>query len=150
MKEFLKSNIDETPSMIIMGVVILYVLVAGFIWYLMFLHRISMLCAVISTIVFTLIYLPRFLIIKKIVKKDDVKIIENFIMINGLGIDFADIQAFRVEESKPQIVFFINNKMIAFYHAKFYLKLRTEEVSFNIIGSEKIRLLKEFLSQLVS
>ena len=132
MKEFLKSNIDETPSMIIMGVVILYVLVAGFIWYLMFLHRISMLCAVISTIVFTLIYLPRFLIIKKIVKKDDVKIIENFIMINGLGIDF------------------INNKMIAFYHAKFYLKLRTEEVSFNIIGSEKIRLLKEFLSQLVS
>lgn len=149
MKEFLKSNIDETPSMIILGVVILYVLVVAFILYLLFLHRITVLCSIICIVIFTLIYLPRFLIINKFVKKDEIKIIENYIMINGVGIDFSEIQSFRVEEAKPQIVFFINNKMIMFYYAKFYLKLQTEEVIFSVIGSEKISLLKEFLHQLI-
>lgn len=149
MKEFLKSNIEESPSMIILGIVLLYVLVAGFILYLMVLHRITVLCSIICIIFFTLIYLPRFLIIKKLVKKDEIKIIENYIMINGLGIDLSEIQTFQVKEYKPQVVFFINNKVITFYYAKFYLKLPTEDISFSVVGSEKIRLLKEFLGQLV-
>lgn len=149
MKEFLKSNIEESPSMIILGIVLLYVLVAGFILYLMVLHRITVLCSIICIIFFTLIYLPRFLIIKKLVKKDEIKIIENYIMINGLGIDLSEIQTFQVKEYKPQVVFFINNKVITFYYAKFYLKLPTEDIFFSVVGSEKIRLLKEFLGQLV-
>ena len=35
--------------------------------------------------------------------------------------------------------------MIVFKECTFRLKLKTEELSFNVIGSEKIKLLKEFL-----
>ena len=150
MKEFLKSNIDETPSMIILGIILLYLLAAGFVSYLAFLHRLTILNAEIIIVIFTLMYIPRFLIIKKLLKKDEVKIIENYIMINGVGIDLSEIQDFRIEASKPQVVFFINNKMLVFYHAKFYLKLPAEEIAFSVIGSAKIQLLKEFLQQLLS
>lgn len=145
MKEILKANIDERPSMIIVGVISLFAIIGGFIWYLFFLHRISLLVTIMSSIILILIYFPRFLIIKKLKTKDEIKIIDDFILVNGVGINFDDIIDFRVQEKKPQVIFFINNKMIVFEECTFRLKLKTEELSFNVIGSEKIKLLKEFL-----
>ena len=71
--------------------------------------------------------------------------IYSLVLVNGVGIIFDDIIDFRVQEKKPQVIFFINNKMIVFKECTFRLKLKTEELSFNVIGSEKIKLLKEFL-----
>lgn len=145
MKEILKANIDERPSMIIIGIIALFSIIEGFILYLFFLHRISFLVMIIASVIFILIYIPRFLIIKKLKTKDEIKIIDDFILVNGVGINFDDIIDFRVQEKKPQVIFFINNKMIVFKECTFRLKLKTEELSFNVIGSEKIKLLKEFL-----
>ncbi len=131
--------------MIIVGVISLFAIIGGFIWYLFFLHRISLLVTIMSSIILILIYFPRFLIIKKLKTKDEIKIIDDFILVNGVGINFDDIIDFRVQEKKPQVIFFINNKMIVFEECTFRLKLKTEELSFNVIGSEKIKLLKEFL-----
>ena len=69
-------------------------------------------------------------------------------MINGVGVNFSDIVDYKVREAKPQIVFFINNKMIVFQEAEFYLRLRQEQISFEIIGTEKISLMKEFLKSI--
>lgn len=149
MKEYLKANIDENPNMIIMGIFCLYLLIAGFIAYLYFLHRITLLPSIISIIIFSIIYIPRFLIIKKLKNKDKIEIIDDYIMINGIGINFDDITDFKVQEFKPQVVFFLNNKMIVFNEAKFHLKLTKEQISFTVIGSEKINLLKEFLSKVI-
>ncbi len=145
MKEILKANIDERPSMIIIGIIALFAIIDGFILYLFFLHRISLLATIISSIILILIYIPRFLIIKKLKTKDEIKIIDDFILINGVGINFDDIIDFRLYEKNPQVVFFINNKMIVFKECTFRLKLKTEELTFTVIGSEKIKLLKEFL-----
>ncbi len=149
MKEYLKANIDENPNMIIMGILCLYLLIAGFIAYLYFLHRITLLATIISIIIFSIIYIPRFLIIKKLNNKDKIEIIDDYIMINGIGINFEDIKDFKVQEFKPQVVFFLNNKMIVFNEAKFHLKLTKEQFSFMVIGSKKIELLKEFLAKII-
>ena len=149
MKEYLKANIDENPNMIIMGIFCFYLLFAGFIAYLYFLHRITLLPSIISIVIFSIIYIPRFLIIKKLKYKDKIEIIDNYIMINGIGINFDDIKDFKVQEFKPQVVFFLNNKMIVFNEAKFHLKLTKEQISFTVIGAEKINLLKEFLSKVI-
>lgn len=149
MKEYLKANIDENPNMIIMGIICLYLLIAGFIAYLYFLHRITLLATIISIIIFSIIYIPRFLIIKKLNNKDKIEIIDDYIMINGIGINFEDIKDFKVQEFKPQVVFFLNNKMIVFNEAKFHLKLTKEQISFMVIGSKKIELLKEFLAKII-
>ncbi len=148
MKEYLKSNIEERPSMIVLGILCLYFLIAGFIFYLYFLHRISILTAIILILSVSILYVPRFLIINKLNKKDIVKIIDDYIMINGVGVKFSDIIDYKVKEAKPQIVFFINNKMIVFQEAEFYLRLRQEQISFEIIGTEKISLMKEFLKSI--
>lgn len=149
MKEYLKANIDENPNMIIMGILCLYLLIAGFIAYLYFLHRITLLPSIVSIVIFSIIYIPRFLIIKKLKDKDKIEIIDDYIMINGIGISFEDIKDFKVQEFKPQVVFFLNNKMIVFNEAKFHLKLTKEQISFTVIGAEKITLLKEFLSKVI-
>ena len=149
MKEYLKANIDENPNMIIMGIICLYLLIAGFIAYLYFLHRITLLATIISIIIFSIIYIPRFLIIKKLNNKDKIEIIDDYIMINGIGINFEDIKDFKVQELKPQVVFFLNSKMIVFNEAKFHLKLTNEQISFMVIGSKKIELLKEFLAKII-
>ena len=73
MKECFKPNTDERPIMIIFGVLGFYFLIAGFLLYLFALHRISITTMIISVIVFTIIYIPRFLIIKKIHNKDEIK-----------------------------------------------------------------------------
>ncbi len=149
MKEYLKANIDENPNMIIMGIFCFYLLIAGFIAYLYFLHRITLFPTIISIVIFSIIYIPRFLIIKKLKYKDKIEIIDDYIMINGIGINFDDIKDFKVQEFKPQVVFFLNNKMIVFNEAKFHLKLTKEQISFTVIGAEKINLLKEFLSKVI-
>ena len=73
MKEILKANIDERPSMIIVGVISLFAIIGGFILYLFFLHRISLLVTIMSSIILILIYFPRFLIIKKLKTKPTLK-----------------------------------------------------------------------------
>lgn len=150
MKEIFKPTTDERPIMIVMGILALYLLVVGFILYLFFLHRITLLPTIIGVITFTLIYLPRLLIIKKLAHKDIIKIVDNGININNQLIPFSQIQDFRVEEKKPAVVFFMNNSMVCYYEAKFHLKLNNGQISFSAIGSEKIQLLKEFLTQLLN
>lgn len=149
MKEFLKTNIDERPGTIILGILTLYFLITGFILYLFFLHRLTIIAAITLILTVTLIYLPRFFIIKKLQTKDKIEIINEYLLINGVGINFSEILDYKVNEKKPQVVFFINNKMIVFYEAEFRLRLKTEEVSFTAVGSEKIKLLTEFFSQIV-
>ncbi len=149
MKEFLKSNTDERPGMIILGILTFYALIAGFIIYLFFLHRISAFATLALCIFLTLAYIPRFLIIRKFYTKDKIEIIDDYIMINGVGINFRDIKDFRADVKKPQIIFFINNKIILFQQAKFHLLLKKEDIEFTVIGSEKINLLKEFLEKIL-
>ena len=150
MREIFKPSTDERPIMIVMGILALYLLVVGFILYLFFLHRITIIPTIISTMIFTLIYLPRLLIIKKLAYKDIIKIVDNGININNQLIIFSQILDFRVEEKKPAVVFFMNNSMVCYYEAKFHLKLNNGQISFSAIGSEKIQLLKEFLSRLLN
>ena len=149
MKEMFKPNTDESPAMIITGIIVMYLLIVGFILYLYFLHRISIPIMLISTIGFTLLYLPRLLIIRKILNKDEIKIIENFIMINGTGIELSDIKNFTTEIQKPKVIFFINNKMVIYQQAKFCLQLPNEEITFTAIGSKKIQLLTEFMNNII-
>lgn len=142
-------NIDESQNMIVLGILSFYLFVAVFIIYLFVLHRISQPAAIISLIVFTLIYIPRFLILKKLKNKDNIKILDTSIKINNTEINFSDIENYRVEEKKPVVVFFMYSKMVIFQEAIFYLKLPDEQISFMAIGSEKISLLKEFFNELL-
>lgn len=146
MKERFKPDTDERPCMIILGILGFYFLITGFLLYLYALHRISIVATVISVVVFTLIYIPRFWIIKKIYTKDDIKIIDDFIMINGIGINFSEIRKFKVKDFNPKVVFFLNNKMVVFNESEFRLLTAKEEIRFMAQGSEKIQLLKEFLT----
>lgn len=149
MKNYIKPNTEERPAIIILGIFTLYFLITGFIFYLYFLHRIHITPALFTTVVFTIIYIPQFWIIKKLKTKDKIKIIDDYIMINNIGINFEDIIDFRVNECKPRLVFFFNNKMIIFKEAVFHLRTRKEEFHFNVIGSEKITLLKQYLENIL-
>lgn len=149
MKEQFKPITAEQPTMIVLSIIALYVIVTGFIVYLYILHRITLTPTIISIIVFTIIYLPRFLIIKKLQTKDNIKILDNSIVINDNQIPFSSIKDFKTEDKKPQVLFFLNNKMIIFHESIFHLRLTNGQVSFNVIGSEKIKLLKEFLNNIL-
>ena len=81
--------------------------------------------------------------------KDKIKIIDNFLLINGIGIAFADIVDFKVSEHKPKVVFFFNNRMIVFKEAIFHIRTNVEEFHFNVIGTEKIQLLKQYLENTI-
>jgi len=157
MKESLKPETDERPQMIVCGILLLYVLIAGFIMYLFILHRLTFLTAFIAGVIFTAIYIPRFIIIKKLLQKDEIKITDDSIIINNRIIPFSAITDFRLTKSKPQVIFFINNKMIVFQQAQFHLLLSSsndfaanEQISFTAIGSEKINLLTEFLTEIIN
>lgn len=150
MKDKFKPTTDENPIMIIIGIFTLYLLIAGFIIYLYMLHRITLIPCIISVLVFTGIYFPRFLIINKLKNKDEIKILEDSISINGKLIPFLDIKDFKTEDKKPQVVFFMNNKMVIFAECKFYLRLAYGQIEFSAIGSEKIKLLKEFLNNIIN
>jgi len=150
MKKFPKANLDERPIMIITGIFALYFLIEIFIIYLFLLHRINLITTGISTFIFTLIYLPRFFIIKRLQKNDNVQIIDDYLMINNTGIPISEIENFKVETRKPKVIFFISNKMIIFQQAIFYLKLPAETISFTVTGSEKIELLTKFLQESIT
>ena len=150
MKEKFKPVTDESPMMIVSGILVFYVLIAGFIFYLYLLHRITLLPCIITILIFTGIYFPRFLIIHKLKNKDEIKILDDSILINGCRIPFAEIKDFRTEDKKPQVVFFMNNKMVVFSQSKFYLRLAYGQIEFNAIGTEKIKLLKEFLNNIIN
>jgi len=141
-------NTDENPVMIVLGILCFYLLVVVFIFYLFFLHRISTPAAILSFIIFSIIYLPRFMILKKLKCKDIIKISDTSIKINNIEVEFSEIKGYRIEERKPQVVFFLNSKMIIFQEAIFHLKLTEGTISFNAIGSEKISLLKSFFDEL--
>ncbi len=149
MSKILKPETEERPIMILCGIMTLYLLIIGFIIYLFLLHRLNLSVAVISGTIFTGIYIPRFLILNKKKKKDDVKIIDEYLMINNNGIHLSEIEDYRVKEPKPQVIFFINNKMIVYQEAEFHLKTQNGQISFKIIGTEKINLLKEFLDNII-
>ena len=149
MKEQFKPVTDEHPAMIVVSIIALYLIVVGFIIYLYLIHRITNTTAVISIIIFATIYLPRFGIIRKLQTKDNIKILDDSIIINGNQIPFSSIKDFKTEDKKPQVLFFMNNKMIVFNESIFHLRLTNGQISFNAIGSEKIKLLKEFLSNLI-
>ncbi|MBQ8459438.1 hypothetical protein IJ541_04975 [bacterium] len=145
MKEIFKPNTNEQPAFIVLGILTLYILVSGFVFYLYFLHRISIIIALFTVLIFTLLYFPRLLIIKKLYKKDLIKILDNSILINNIKINFSEIKSFNVENKKPKVVFFINNNMVVFQEAKFTLSTTNGQIEFIAIGTEKIRLLTEFL-----
>ena len=146
----LKPNQDERIFMIIIGIITLYVIIAGFVGYLYLLHRISFHLTFIIITVFSLIYMPRFWILYEIKKADKLKVIEDFFMINGVGVNFSDIKKFGVREHKPQVIFFLNNKMIVYKKADFCLETEKENIEFTLIGSEKINLMKEFLRRITN
>ncbi|MDE6138682.1 MAG: hypothetical protein K2F57_04350 [Candidatus Gastranaerophilales bacterium] len=150
MRDKFKPTTDENPMMIVLGILVFYLLIAGFIFYLYVLHRITIIPCIISILIFTGIYLPRFGIIKKIQNKDEIKILDDSILINGRPVPFFEIKDFRTEEKKSQVVFFMNNKMVIFAECKFYLRLPSGQIEFSAIGTEKIKLLKEFLNNIIN
>ncbi len=149
MKDFVKPKTEEREPMIVLGILTLYFLIAGFVFYLYFLHRIPLYAAGIINLLFTFIYLPRFFLINKLKNKDKIQIVEQSIFINGSEINFSEISDLRVEKHKPVVIFFFNNKMIIFQEAFFHLKTSRGEIRFNVIGSEKIELLKEYLREII-
>ncbi len=150
MKEILKPKTDERAFMIVTGIIVFYALIAGFIIYLYILHRLAIIPALAALAVVTIIYIPRFLIIKKIQNKDLIEIKDDFIVINGNAVNFSQIKDFHVEDKKAQVVFFMNNKMVVYKEAIFHLKLNNGVISFTAIGTEKIELLCEFLTRIVN
>ncbi len=142
-------NAEENQTLIILGVLGFYFLVVFFILYMFLLHRFSLLTSVLSVVVFSGIYFPRFWIIKKVLKKDVIKVFDNSIYVNGQNVDFTEILDYRVEDKKPQVVFFAASKMVVFNESVFYLKLKDKTISFTAIGSEKISLLKSFFNELL-
>lgn len=149
MKDCIKPETEEREPLIVLGILTLYFLITGFVFYLYFLHRISFSAAGIISLLFTFIYFPRFMLINKLKNKDKIQVLEDYIMVNGTSIYFSDITDFRAEELKPVVVFFFNNKMIIFQEAIFHLRTKKGELHFNVIGSEKISLLKEYLNEVI-
>lgn len=150
MKEVFKPSTDERPVMIVMGILTLYILIAGFISYFYFMHKISLLTCIIIISVFTIIYTPRFLIIKKLKDKDEIKILDNSILINNKEIPFNLIKNYKTEEKKPAVIFVFSNNLIVYNEATFHLLLAdNSQITFKAIGSEKINLLKEFFNEII-
>jgi len=147
--EKFKPNTDERPAMIIFGIVALYCLVTSFAVYLFLLHRISVITLILSVVFFTLIYLPRLLIILKLKNKDKIQITDSSVDINGQSYEFCSIIDFKCDKKSPNIVFVFNNNLIVYQEAHFLLKCRHGFVNFVVIGSEKIRLMNEFFTQLL-
>lgn len=146
-----KPNTQEKPSLIILGILTLYFLIAGFIMYFYIMNRISLNVALLIIGIFSLLYTPRFMIICKLLKKDDIKLSDNNIMINSKQYLLSEIKNYRVDIKKPKIVFFMNNNLILFQEAEFHIQFNdnTQE-NFVVFGSEKIDLLQRFFDELLS
>lgn len=148
MKKNFKPIIEENHQMIILGIVLFWLILIFCDFYFYLMHKISVLYMFVIAFVITLLYSPRFYIIKKLLRKDVIKITDDAIFINGQCLKFPEIKDFRVEEKKPVVIFFLNNTMIVYNEAKYYLRTENGTVSFTAIGSEKIKLLTEFLENL--
>ena len=105
---------DEREGMIILGIIIFYVLLVGFVIFLWVLGRMSQTVMLCVAGVITLIHLPRFLIINKIHKKDRIRISESSIFVNDKEISFNEIEDYRVWEGKPQVVFALSNNLVVY------------------------------------
>jgi hypothetical protein len=145
MKEVIKPTTDETPAFIIIGINFLYILIIGFILYLYFLNRISLTITLIISVSFTIMYIPRFYIIKKLQTSTKIKAEENGLWINEKFINFQNLENYKIIKKKPVVVFFFNNKMIIYQEATVHIKEKDGDFSFNVIGSKKIELLNNFL-----
>ena len=143
---------DDSPSMIILGVLFFYVLIIGFAYYFYFMGKISTLALLIIVLIFTAAYIPRFLVVYKVIKKDEIKIEDDAMVINGKKYKFIDISDFRIIKHKPVVVFFISNRAIVYNQTDFVLKLKTpsNEIKFTVINSEKANLLTEYLRNVIS
>jgi len=144
------NNIPETnenPFAIITGIITVYILLIGFCGYFYFLHKINLAYFISISAGITIAYFPRLLLITKLIKQDDIKIVEDFIMINGIGVNFADIEHYGIKEFPPEIIFFMNNKMIVYKEADFCLRTGNEEFNFKVSGNDKIKLIKTKLSR---
>lgn len=148
MKEMFKPSTDEREGMIVVGILLLYVLVVSFVVFLYFLGRITLIVAAGVIVAVSLMYIPRFMIISKLRNKDKIKISDDAIFINGMELKFSDIKDFRVHEKKPVVVFVFNNNLIVYQEADFRILMKDGEVGFSAIGSEKIKLLTEFLDNI--
>lgn len=140
---------DERPFMIVCGVIFVYILIAGFFVSLYLLHRLSPTILIILLLLWTIIYIPRLRIIYEIKNSDKLKVSTDCFIINGSEIKFSGIKNFGVREHKPQIVFFINNRMYIYQKADFCLDTTQGKIEFTIIGSEKIALVQEFLKKIL-
>lgn len=140
----MKPSTDESPDMIILGIILVYILFVGFFVYLYFLHRISIIPTFIISLIFTVLYIPRFKIISKIRNKADIKVEPTKIYVNNQCVEFSQILDYKIIEKNPVAIFFISNKMIVFNEAEVHLKTTNNEIVFTVIGHEKIKLLKEF------
>ena len=146
-----KPNTQEKPSLIILGILTLYFLISGFVMYFYIMSRISLCLALVIIGIFTIFYIPRFIIIGKLIKKDNIKLSDNCIMINNKQYLLSLIQDYRVNIGKPRIVFFMNNNVVLFQEAVFYILFKdNRQESFAIYGSEKITLLQKFFDELLS
>lgn len=149
-KENFQPQKDERPIMIISGIWSLYFILVGFCFYLLFLHRISIFTAIISTVIVTLFHIKRFAILNKIKNVQKIQINNSSISIDNKEIKFSDITDFRTKSYKPHVIFFLNNRMIIFQQTDFLLKTKFQEIHFSVIGSEKAELIKDLLSKIIN
>ena len=134
-------SIEDSQNYVVFSIIILYLLLEGFILYFFCLHKIGfVLCAFLSIVLF-LFYIPRFLIIKRIAGKVDIKIIENFLVVDGIGYSFEDLIDYKIEAKKPVLIFFLNGKMVVFNEYIFHVRFRSTSLSFNIFTKQKADLL---------
>lgn len=149
MKKILKANTDEREWVIVGGILVFYLLIFIFLFFLFSLNRISLNTFLVILILFTIIYLPRFLIIYKIKNKDVIKIVEDKIQINNQIVNLNDINDYKFKENKPIIIFVYNNKIIIYKKTDFQIQTTQGIFQFSIMGEEKKNLLIEFLNNLL-
>lgn len=144
-------NPIEDKKLIIAGILVFYFIVVLFISFLYMLHRLSPVTAAVVIILFSGVYYPQFLIIKKIINGDKITILDDAIKINEQIVEFNTIEDYRIEEKNPRVVFVINAQTVVFYEGIFHLKLTGGTgISFSVTGSEKIALLKKFFDELLN
>lgn len=147
----LKPRTDEREGVIVLGVIIFYLLLVGFVLFLGILGRITYLWAGVVSVILTLLYIPRFNIIRKIRKKDGVKVLEDSILVNGEEIELARVLEYRILRKKQSVVFVMNNNLVVYSETIFGLRLRDSDrfVEFMVIGREKAELLQEFFDRVL-
>lgn len=144
-------NPIEDKKLIIAGILVFYFIVVLFVALLYMLHRLTPVTAAAAVALFSGVYCPQFLIIKKIINGDKITILDDALKINEQIVGFNTIEDYRIEEKNPRVVFVINAQTVVFYEGIFHLKLTDGTgISFSVTGSEKIALLKKFFDELLN